>query len=561
MTNAYLFAMIKGRLQMMKAMKKTKSRILSIMLCFVIALGIADTAVLTPRVAQAEELSMTGSSSSIKVKYKVRVQGSGNQREVSNGKTAGTIGKSKRLEAIWIRLTGTNYSGGVEYRTSVQSRGWMKWVKNGKKSGATAKRIEAIRIKLYGEVAEHYDIYYRAYVEGYGWLDWAKNGATAGTAGQSKRLEAIQIMLVDKEDNYGFVTSCSYIEMGKNASNTKGLVNYMTHVQGYGDQKYVCDGSISGTSGESKRLEAIRIKLGDTGYSGGIKYRTHIQGIGWQSWKKDGQMSGTSGKSKRLEAIQIKLYGQVAKYYDVYYRVHSQTFGWLSWASNGEKSGTSGYSKRLEAIQIILVPKGYYSSLMSLDNMYGTAYISDDNLATMNYYARIKLCTGKDDRPYMTQAECEARLTTITVNTWDFASSSSMEKVTRTRRLTVNSALASYYTKIFKEIYNSPDKPVIDSGFYAYTYRANTNNKSVLSSHSYGVAIDINPSYNPNGAAAKSYAEWSAMPENTIAEKQAKAKTLYDGCTIVKILRDKYGLYWGGDYGGTPDSMHFEFFS
>ena len=69
-------------------------------------------------------------------------------------------------------------------------------------------------------------------------------------------------------------------------------------------------------------------------------------------------MAGTSGQSKRLEAIRIKLTGEMAKQYDIYYRVHSQEFGWLGWAKNGESAGTEGYSYRLEAIQIQLVKKG-----------------------------------------------------------------------------------------------------------------------------------------------------------------------------------------------------------
>ena len=32
----------------------------------------------------------------------------------------------------------------------------------------------------------------------YGWLGWAKNGEKAGTEGLAKRLEAIQIVLVEK---------------------------------------------------------------------------------------------------------------------------------------------------------------------------------------------------------------------------------------------------------------------------------------------------------------------------------------------------------------------------
>ena len=136
-------------------------------------------------------------------------------------------------------------------------------------------------------------------------------------------------------------------------------VNYSTHVQDIGWQGYVKDGSTAGTTGQSKRLEAIRIKLSNnTSYKGTIQYQTHIQDIGWQGWKMNDEMSGTSGQSKRLEAIRIKLTDELAENYDIYYRVHAQEFGWLGWAKNGESAGTEGYSYRLEAIQIQLVKKG-----------------------------------------------------------------------------------------------------------------------------------------------------------------------------------------------------------
>ena len=71
------------------------------------------------------------------------------------------------------------------------------------------------------------------------------------------------------------------------------------------------DGDQSGTTGQSKRLEAIRIKLASKPVSGSFQYRTHVQKIGWQGWKKASDMSGTSGRALRLEAIQIKLTGTV----------------------------------------------------------------------------------------------------------------------------------------------------------------------------------------------------------------------------------------------------------
>ncbi len=139
-------------------------------------------------------------------------------------------------------------------------------------------------------------------------------------------------------------------------------VKYSTHVQDIGWMQYKGDGSTSGTTGQSKRLEGIKVELGSavtSQYSGSIQYRTHIQILGWESgWKSDGEISGTSGQSLRLEAIQIKLTGELANKYDIYYRVHAQNFGWLGWAKNGESAGTEGYAYRLEAIEIQLVEKG-----------------------------------------------------------------------------------------------------------------------------------------------------------------------------------------------------------
>lgn len=142
----------------------------------------------------------------------------------------------------------------------------------------------------------------------------------------------------------------------KGAVNSNPSVVYQTHVQTIGWQGWKKDGEMSGTSGQSKRLEGINIKLENL--NGNVEYQTHVQSIGWQGWKSNGAMAGTSGQSKRLEAIKIKLSGEAANQYDIYYRVHAQNYGWLDWAKNGEAAGSEGYSKRLEGIEIRLVKKG-----------------------------------------------------------------------------------------------------------------------------------------------------------------------------------------------------------
>ena len=76
----------------------------------------------------------------------------------------------------------------------------MDWVKNGETAGTVGKalRMEAIEIKLSGELAKKYDVYYRGHVQNIGWMDWVKNGETAGTVGKALRVEAIEIELVKK---------------------------------------------------------------------------------------------------------------------------------------------------------------------------------------------------------------------------------------------------------------------------------------------------------------------------------------------------------------------------
>ena len=259
----------------------------------------------------------------------------------------GTRGRAKRLEEIAVKLqNNTGYSGGITYQAYRQTYEWTDWVSDGQRAGThgQAKRLEGIRIKLTGELAKHYDVRYRVHIQTYGdQQGWVYNGAYAGTRNLSKRLEELQVQIVPKES--------------KNASTKEESVSYRVHRQTYGWEPLdVSDGTVSGTTGQAKRLEGIQISVSGK-YSGSVKYQTQVQTYGWNGWKSDGLTAGTTGQAKRLEAIQMYLTGEVANYYDIYYRVHAQSYGWMNWAANGQKAGTTGLAKRLEAIQIVLVKK------------------------------------------------------------------------------------------------------------------------------------------------------------------------------------------------------------
>ena len=307
-------------------------------------LGVADANGIVSALGLTKKQSIVNS-----VLYRTHVQDIGWQDWKKNGELSGTQAQSKRLEGINIKLS-SDLSGNVEYMTHIQDIGWQDWKKNGELSGTEgkSKRLEAIKMKLTGDVASKYDIYYRVHVQDYGWLGWAKNGESSGSEGLSKRLEGIEIRLVKKGQETPGSTDLPFLSE---------MVSYQTHVQDIGWQDWKKNGELSGTQGESKRLEGLRINLYSSLF-GYVEYKAHVQNDGWQGWVSDGEIAGTTGQSKRLEAVRLRLKGDVANKYDIYYRVHIQDYGWLDWAKNGESAGSEGCSKRLEGIEIRLVKKG-----------------------------------------------------------------------------------------------------------------------------------------------------------------------------------------------------------
>lgn len=291
----------------------------------------------------------TSTESTPTITYKAHVQNVGWMSSVSNGATAGTTGNSYRLEALKINLTDKGTSM-IKYRAHVQNIGWQDWVYSGSTVGTTGMsyRIEALEIKLRTAYVDDYDIYYRVHVANFGWLGWAKNGETAGSTGIGAKIEAVQIKVVAKGTSVPSSATAS----------VNPTLTYKSHVSDIGWMNYVAQEQTSGTTGQSRRLEAFKIKLTDPYGSSNIQYNAHVSDIGWQGWRSSGEVAGTTGQSRAVEAIQIQLTGSLAVYYDVYYRVHSAGIGWLGWAKNGEYAGTTGGSIQAEAIQVKIVPKG-----------------------------------------------------------------------------------------------------------------------------------------------------------------------------------------------------------
>lgn len=310
--------------------------------------------------------------------YETHVQDKGWQNAVSNGDIAGTTGEKKRIEGVRINLDG-NVPGEIEYQAHVQGIGWQEWKKNNEVSGTTgeSRRLEAIRIRLLGEIANRYNVLYQAHVENYGWLSWTKNGEYCGSQGYGLRLEALRIRLVKISDEI--------TDVDVKSAFLSPAIQYQSQIQNIGWQSNKLEGNVAGTTGQSKRLEALKIQIYNPYLNGDIQYKAHIQNLGWEkNWSQSGEIVGTVGKSLRMEAIQIQLLGEASKQYDIYYRVHIQNYGWLDWAKNGAISGSIGDSLGIEAINICIRKKdeelAHNGNVVSMEHK--NSYDRDGNIIT-----------------------------------------------------------------------------------------------------------------------------------------------------------------------------------
>jgi len=292
---------------------------------------------------------------SVAISYKSHVSSVGWMGWTSNDGVMGTTGQSKTIEAFKI-------NGEVEYSSYDSSKGWQPTVNNGMISGTTGlnRPIQAIKISPTGTLATEYDIYYRVHVSYVGWMGWTSDGQAAGvTGGASNNIEAIQIQLVPKGSPS--VPSSAGVAYQNIATTTYApplSLSITSHVGGVGWQAAVRDEMTTGTTEQSKRIEAIKITLNNsTGLTGNILYSAHVASIGWQDFVPSGSMAGTTGEFKQMEAIRIALTGQLGDTYDVSYRGYVQYLGWLNWAKNGSPAGSVGSGLQLEALEIRIRPK------------------------------------------------------------------------------------------------------------------------------------------------------------------------------------------------------------
>lgn len=92
-------------------------------------------------------------------------------------------------------------TGTIAYRVNLSGSGWLDWVEDAGEGGSSqgAMPLEAVSMKLTGELGENYDVLYSV-LQNQQWTDWMKNGEEAGVSGAGLRIDGIRISIVKKNE-------------------------------------------------------------------------------------------------------------------------------------------------------------------------------------------------------------------------------------------------------------------------------------------------------------------------------------------------------------------------
>ncbi|MDO4808225.1 MAG: InlB B-repeat-containing protein, partial [Coriobacteriales bacterium] len=115
--------------------------------------------------------------------------------------------------------------------------------------------------------------------KGYSFVGWNTKKDGSGKAYKNKQ-EVVNLTSKD-----GSVVTL-YAQWKKNAASIPS-VKVIAHSQNLGWCDAISIGSVYGTTQKSLRLEAVRISVPNSRYSGGVEYRSHVQNAGLEkTWTR-----------------------------------------------------------------------------------------------------------------------------------------------------------------------------------------------------------------------------------------------------------------------------------
>lgn len=127
-------------------------------------------------------------------------------------------------------------------------------------------------------------------------------------------------------------------------------LTYQTHVHKKGWSSWINETQLSNPLDQKLDIQAIKINFP----SHKVYYSVNDK-EGWSEEVSNGEQAGTTGKSKAIYGIRIRLDEAGQKEFDILYRVHKFDGAWTDWAKNGAEILSQGV--KLNVIQIKLETK------------------------------------------------------------------------------------------------------------------------------------------------------------------------------------------------------------
>jgi len=150
---------------------------------------------------------------------------------------------------------------------------------------------------------------------------------------------------------------------------------------------------------------------------------------------------------------------------------------------------------------------------------------------------------------YANNKEAERYMMEITVPVWHLNDATGV-RTASSMQIKINRKLVNSVKKIFQEIFELPCQFPIKT-LLGYGYRQSggvgLSNCTLMSIHSYGAAIDINPGDYDN--------DYFLGAGNDLRDKN---NPYYIPEEVIEIF-EKHGWFWGGDFSICVDAMHFQY--
>jgi hypothetical protein len=214
-------------------------------------------------------------------------------------------------------------------------------------------------------------------------------------------------------------------------------------------------------------------------------------------------------------------------------------------ATQTDSSSNTSSEASKDSERIAYMDKFYYEPLSDeiIDRITGISYVENDNITLDELRYCSLLYNDFDNNTQVGEIICNEKIAQDIIEIFYelYSSGYQIESI-----------------KLIDEFNGDDTASMLANNTSCFNYRV-VENTTRLSNHAYGLAIDINPFYNPYVTFGKD-GSTHISPEGSEAYADRIASFPYkiDENDLAYKLFKQHGFKWGGDWNSVKDYQHFE---